>query len=213
MPESSSHGEAGSNREEDFESEGLLGTLSQDEISRALRPKMGAFLECFTDRYRSVEFLSGAIQLVFRVSVEGRVRWVYPAVSDIGDRVAERCLLERARRVHFSRPRGGEAEFSLPLAIDPQEEIRPPFPWNEARLSGVISEHSAALVSHCGPDLVAPIWRITVYVSPGGELLAAGASAANVDAAAKIDCVIDSIQAWPMPDPGSYPAKVSFTLQ
>jgi hypothetical protein len=37
-------------------------------------------------------------------------------------------------------------------------------------------------------------------------------AAPNKDAAEKIDCLVDALKQLPLPSPGSYAAKVSFTL-
>ncbi len=54
---------------------------------------------------------------------------------------------------------------------------------------------------------------VTAYVAPGGAVLAAGASVPDQAMAESLDCVSDAVRAWEMPDPGSYPAKVTFLLQ
>jgi hypothetical protein len=43
--------------------------------------------------------------------------------------------------------------------------------------------------------------------------MAAGAAADAPEAAESIDCVTQAVAAWAMPDPGSYPAKITFVLQ
>lgn len=46
----------------------------------------------------------------------------------------------------------------------------------------------------------------------GGKFKAIGMSAPNKDAAAQIDCLVDALKMLPLASPGSYVAKVSFTL-
>jgi hypothetical protein len=46
----------------------------------------------------------------------------------------------------------------------------------------------------------------------GGKFKAIGMAAPNKDAAEKIDCLVDALKQLPLPSPGSYAAKVSFTL-
>ncbi|HEX2677474.1 MAG TPA: hypothetical protein VHM19_12560, partial [Polyangiales bacterium] len=55
-------------------------------------------------------------------------------------------------------------------------------------------------------------YELTAYVSPGGSVLAAGASTDSPEAADKLDCLTDAVKSWKMPDPGSYAAKVTFSL-
>lgn len=185
--------------------EGLMGTISPMAVERGIEPRMGAFLQCFSERYHAVEVLGGHIELAFRIRTDGSVRWVYPRRSTIGDRATERCLVEQAARIRFSRPQGGEAEFAYPLELDPPDDVRPPLNWD----STYVEEHVGARdVSSCGRGS----YSVTVYIAPGGRVLAAGASSEDQGAADHLDCVADAVSEWEMPDPGSYPAKVTFAI-
>jgi hypothetical protein len=53
---------------------------------------------------------------------------------------------------------------------------------------------------------------VTAYVAPGGTVMAAGASAADPEMLEKLDCVTEHVKSWDLPDPGSYPAKVTFSV-
>ena len=46
----------------------------------------------------------------------------------------------------------------------------------------------------------------------GGKFKTIGMSAPNKDAAEKIDCLVDALKPLELPSPGSYPAKVTFSL-
>ena len=46
----------------------------------------------------------------------------------------------------------------------------------------------------------------------GGKFKAIGAAAPNKEAAEKVDCIVDALKPLDLPSPGSYPAKVTFTL-
>jgi len=200
-----------SQRQQDdgVEIEGLMGTISEMAVSRALEPRMGRFAQCFAERYDALDMVGGRIQFSFRIKVDGSVNWVYPHASTIGDRETESCLLNVAQGTRFERPRGGEAEFSWPLAFDPPDDVRPPFGWDAERATDAIEEHRQNVVSACGrgPFLV------TAYVRPGGEVLAAGASTTEQTAASNLDCVTTAVSGWTLPDPGSYPAKVTFEIR
>ena len=51
-----------------------------------------------------------------------------------------------------------------------------------------------------------------MLIARGGQVLAAGASAPEAEAAETLDCVTEAVREWIFPDPGSYPAKASFAL-
>lgn len=204
--EESSGSEAIHERNDGVAIEGLMGTISQMAVQRGIEPKMGRFLACFTRRYGQVELLGGHIEMAFRVHTDGAVRWVYPRASTIGDRETERCLLETASSIQFSRPAGGEAEFSYPLDLDPPEDVRPPLEWDATRVAAEV-ESNASTVAACGHG-----FSVTAYVDRGGRVLAVGASTSQQENAVNLDCVASAVSQWTMPDPGSYPAKVTFSL-
>lgn len=185
--------------------EGLMGTISTMAVERGIEPRMDRFLRCFADRYHAVEVLGGHIELAFRIKTDGSVRWVYPRASTIGDRATERCLVDQAAGIRFSRPHGGEAEFAYPLELDPPDDVRPPLNWDSAHIEEHVSRRD---VSSCGRGP----YSVTVYIAPGGRILAAGASSEEQDRSADLDCVADQVAEWEMPDPGSYPAKVTFAI-
>ncbi|HJL17757.1 MAG TPA: AgmX/PglI C-terminal domain-containing protein [Sandaracinaceae bacterium LLY-WYZ-13_1] len=188
---------------------GLMGTIPRDEVEGTLNPKMNDFMQCLAGRMGDVEFLAGDIRLSFRIHTDGSVAWVYPEESDFGDREAERCILEVARRTRFPRPRGGEAEFSWGFGFDAPDDVRPPLSWAADAL-GERSEDVSEVARSCDAhgDFV-----VTAYVEPGGAVLAAGGSTPDSESEATLDCILEAVRAWEMPDPGSYPAKITFPVR
>lgn len=189
---------------------GLMGTIRQDQVENALNPRMGRFQRCFMDRMGSVELLGGNIRLAFRVHVDGSVAWVYPEETDIGDRETEQCVLGVARGTRFPQPRGGEAEFHWGFGLDPSEDLRPPLSW-EADALGRAADDMRALGRRCGAR--GPGHTITAYINPGGEVLAAGGTMPDPESETALDCILEGVRGASMPDPGSYPAKITFTVR
>ena len=188
---------------------GLMGTIRQDQVVGALEPRMNQFMRCLEPRLAEVEFLGGDVRLSFRIREDGSVLWVYPSATTLGDRAAERCVLEVASRARFPRPRGGEAEFSWGFSFDPPDDVRAPLAWEPSRVTSALTTGGAALRARCGRAGL----RVTAYVAPGGRVLSAGASASDAESLAALDCVADGVRGWAMPDPGSYAAKVTFELR
>ncbi|MCB9611462.1 MAG: AgmX/PglI C-terminal domain-containing protein [Sandaracinus sp.] len=187
--------------------EGLMGTISAMAVQRALEPRIGRFFSCFNQRSGDVEVLGGRIVLSFRIRTDGSVLWVFPRESTIGDRATERCMLDVAASTQFSRPQGGEAEFTYPLEVDPPEDVRPPTFWDSSRVMTNVERVRGEIVD-CGNGP----FHVTAYVAPGGRVIAAGASTSEQTQSDALDCVAEAVSGWSMPDPGSYPAKVSFDL-
>ena len=189
-----------------MEVEGLYGTIPTRKIEQTLEPKLPRFARCFAEGAARVEIIAGRVEFYFRVALDGHVEWVYPRATSVGDRATELCLLDIARAARFPQPQGGgAAELSWGFEIDRNEDVRAPVALESAQLDPVIDENREALQS-CGRGA----FTVTAYVAPGGQVSAAGASADSIDAAARVDCVVDAVRTFRMPDPGSYPAKVSF---
>lgn len=206
-PEVTSGSERPARRDDGAQIEGLMGTISSTAVQRALEPKIGRFFHCFSQRSNAVQVLGGRIVLAFRVRVDGSVLWVYPRESTLGDRETERCMLDVAAGVRFSPPNGGEAEFSYPLELDPADDVRPATFWDASRVASNVDRVRGEIVD-CGTGP----FQVTLYVAPGGRVIAAGASTPDQEQADALDCVAQAVRGWSMPDPGSYPAKVTFGL-
>ncbi|MGE0788739.1 MAG: AgmX/PglI C-terminal domain-containing protein [Sandaracinaceae bacterium] len=186
---------------------GLMGTIRSDQVENALNPRMPRFTRCFADRMGTIELLAGDIRMSFRISTDGQVLWVYPSESTVGDRDTERCILDVARGTRFPRPNGGEAEFSWGFGLD-ADGPRPATSWSSTDLGTRESEVRAvgrecrARGSH----------RITAYIMPAGSVLAAGGTMPDPEGEGALDCILDRVRSMTMPDPGSWPAKVTFDV-
>ncbi len=189
---------------------GLMGTIRQDQVENALNPRMGRFQRCFEQRMRAVELLGGSIRLAFRIHLDGSVAWVYPTETDVGDRDTERCILDVARSTRFPQPRGGEAEFHWGFGLDPDEGLRPPLSWGDDSLR-TAAEEVRALGRRCNAR--GPGHTITAYIEPGGAVLAAGGTMPDENGEDALECILEAVRAIAMPDPGSYPAKITFTVR
>lgn len=195
--------------ENDMEVSGTLGTLPTHLIQQRLEPKLPSFQNCFVERSRQVEYIAGLIELYFRVKLDGSVRSVFPRGSTVGDRETERCILEIASRTRFPSPRGGgEAEFAWQFEVDPLQDVRPPVAWESERASSALRQHAGS-VRGCRKSAR---YTVTAYVAPGGTVITAGAAASAFEGSDSLDCVAEAVRSWAMPDPGSYPAKVTFSI-
>ncbi len=189
-----------------------MGTIPDYKIHERLEPKLPAFQDCFDRRAAQLEVVGGQIELYFRVSLDGRVSWVYPRQSSIGDRETERCVLAIAAATRFPEPQGGgEAEFAWGFEIPPPDDVRPPVDWDEARVRAAVRQGAHAIRACRGTEHASYI--ITAYVAPGGQVMSAGTAAGDQVPPQQLDCVSDAVREWQMPDPGSYPAKVTFTVR
>lgn len=193
--------------------EGILGTLSRDEVQRGIDRRMSRFIACFSQRYDALEVLGGEIELAFRINVEGGVRWVRASRSTLGDRATERCLVSAAEGARFRPPRGGEAEFSFPLHMQPPDDVRPAVSWPASRVDAALSRYGRDLLASCRPPGAGGGYQVTAYVARPGRVIAVGVTADDAALDESYDCVVEQVTSWELPSPGSYPARVSFEVQ
>jgi hypothetical protein len=190
-----------------MEVSGLMGTIPERKILAVLEPKLPKFQRCFFDGSRDVEHIGGEIELYFHVNLAGEVVWVYPRKSTVGHRATEQCILAEAQRAKFPEPKGGDAaEIAWGFAFD-SSAPRPPVDWSASDIGPALAENEG-LAASCGGGR----FSVTAYVAPGGQVIGAGAAADSETSAPNIDCIVEKVAGWSMPDPGSYPAKVSFEL-
>ncbi len=185
--------------------EGILGAISEQSVRRGMEARQGRFLRCFGARYEANELLAGSFTFSGRIRTDGRVRWVYLASSDVGDRATEACLVGVAEAARFTPPRGGEAEFRYAMAVDALE--RPAVAWPADQAAATLAAHREA-VDACAAQGV----EVTAYVAPGGAVTTVGAAVDDPERQGVLDCVTAEVASWTFPDPGSYPAKVGFRL-
>jgi hypothetical protein len=186
---------------------GLMGTIPDRKIRATLEPKLPSFARCFARGAADVEPIAGHMELYFRIALDGRVEWVYPRASSVGHRGTEQCVLDLARAARFPGPKGGDAaELAWSFEME-GGDVREPVEWQADNVQSVALESRDALQA-CG--LGPGDAMLTLYVAPGGSVVAAGGAARTREAAEQLDCALAVVAAWQLPDPGSYLAKVSF---
>lgn len=206
--ESSGHEREPETGQDSLNVQGLRGTLSQDEVQDVLEPRMPKFGRCVQKRSDAVEWLSGHVSLEFHVKTDGSVASVYPRESSMGDRATERCIEEVARGTRFPPPHGGEADFAWSLDVPLDDSIREPVALGAADVGEVLMASLPLVESTCG----AGNYTVTAYLDTEGKVVAAGASAGDEASAAKLDCVSETVQSFVFASPGSYAAKITFSI-
>lgn len=191
-----------------FAVSGLRGTLTQQEIQNALEPKLPKLLRCVEQRLGAVEVLAGSITFSFHVATNGQVASVTPTASSLGDRAAERCMLQVAEAVRFPEPHGGEADFAWPLEVPLDPELRPPVELRGDLVRDALAAPLSALAARCGGGLAV----VTAYVDPDGRVVSVGAAAPDIAGPVQLDCISEGVRGLAFPSPGSYLGKTSFTV-
>jgi hypothetical protein len=115
------------------------------------------------------------------------------------------------RKASWPLPVGGrigtaENGFGFEMTGD----VRPPVDWDSGEISEVLNQNAGAFEqckSGTGGSFTA-----TVYVDADGSALGAGVSAPSKEGERASDCLVDVLVGATYPSPGSWPAKVTFTL-
>jgi hypothetical protein len=197
--------------DDDLEISGLRGSLDQYDIERGVKPHARALSACYHGKVGSQRYIGGDIEFKFLISRSGEVKQVQLAKSDLGAWQIEKCLLDAARQMTFSRPKGGEAVFSLPLEFSATRSTR----WVEEdvgiqQVKPFLKELRACAreASTRNPRAVV----ITVYVGPRGVVKSVGfATSGKREIAAEwADCAETKIRAWTLADPLGRIAKLGF---
>jgi hypothetical protein len=187
-----------------------LGSVDPAAVKRTFHGLEDKFTGCQKQGLDRVEVLAGAMKFFVRIGEDGKARWAYLEESEVGDRDTEKCLIDAVLGASWPKPDGGEAEARYGMEL-PLQSTRPPTDWPSDKVTLAIGKHEGAIGKCKGGASEA--FRATMYVGPGGKVLAAGVVAATKDSDDKVDCLAGVLQKMKgLPSPGSWPAKVSFGL-
>jgi len=190
-----------------------LGQIDEGATKKTFERVSAGLMGCYTSGLSHLEYMAGDVKFYLRVKPDGHLRWVYLEESSLGDRDTETCMLGVLSSASWPLPEGGEAEVHHGLSFDAPPGVRPPTAWSADRVTPGVTQKSTA-ASACKQHGSAP-FRVTAYVAGAkgaGHVIAAGAAAPSAPAAADVDCLLGVVGSLKLPSPGSYPAKVSFSL-
>ena len=183
-----------------MEVSGLLGTLDPAAVAPVVERHWRTIEDCFTRGRGAAVYIGGRLIIGLRIGVDGAVRSARVAGGDLGAWPVERCVLAAARSWKFPRPRGGEAEVSVPLEL----------PARAAALADAskLAERALAVrlldLRPClkGGSEGEGVY-VTAYVAPGGVVTSAGFAPVpeNDYNEAWADCAHEKMLKWKLPDP------------
>jgi hypothetical protein len=190
-----------------------LGSIEPREVDAAFRTIQGELLECQKRGARRVEYLAGDVKFFIRINHEGQAKYVLLEESTLGDAETESCMRAAVMKGHWPKPVAGEdAEARKGFGFDVLD-AREPTQWGPEKVVGPLAAQDKAIKA-CLAGTNAS-FNVTVYVVPSGKdgrVEAAGVATANRDGDAKSECVHDAVMKLRFPSPGSYAAKLSFSL-
>jgi hypothetical protein len=190
-----------------------LGEIDEAATKKTFDRLSPALMACYTSGLTKLEYMSGDVKFYLRVKADGHVRWVFLEQTSLGDRDTETCMLGVLSSASWPLPEGGEAEVHHDLGFDAPQGVRAPTSWSSDRVANAIGQKTTA-VTACKQH-GSGTFQVTAYVAPhggAGHVVAAGATAPSATGADDVDCLLGVVKSMKLPSPGSYPAKVAFSL-
>jgi hypothetical protein len=192
---------------------GTRGHMDPEAVKAGLAEHAGELEGCFTSQVGKRRFLAGKVELKWQVAADGAITSVQLAQSDLGAWPVEKCLLDIARGMSFTKPKGGATDFSIPLEFSGKQSSTW---WDEEAGQAAVKNHLKDLAK-CEKSLTPPSDAVvTAYVGTRGKVVSVGfatAQEAGLDAAtwdAWADCAEKRITSWQLPDPRGSIAKLAF---
>lgn len=205
--------EVGDEAEDGMQVEGTLGQLDQVSIQEGLAPRMTAVTACFNRRVARKPYLGGQVDLGFRVARDGALKKLTMTASSVGDYAVEQCIRQEMQKASFSRPRGGEAEFTYSLTFQGRYS---PLVWDPGMVKDEINKNLEELLTkkegRKKTTLSAPNGLVvTFYVNRRGRVTTAGLVAEDPIDEEFAAAFIENLKRIEFVDPQSRCAKVTYT--
>lgn len=191
-------------------SEAEIGGLSGYDVERQFRALHPRVIACVHDASSRLEVIGGSVSVRMRVDREGNVRWAYLPDTSLGDRDAERCVLDLVKSRQWPRPKGGEGLAEASFEVEPIEAP------DELSDSGTrqLAKRARAAARPCMKGIRGE-FVATAYIGPDGRVMAAGVAPPNEDGEEAADCISDALLALRVVRRDRKPlaSKTSFSLR
>jgi outer membrane biosynthesis protein TonB len=179
-----------------------IGSLDEAGVKAAFGAARDAMTECLKDANRRAGYLYGDVEVAVRVAKDGAVTSAMPSESTLGDRTAEKCMVDAAARQKFPKAQGGkEAIARQRMGITARGRAAEQLGADQLGPAGA---QLRAALGRCAKGVT-----VTVYVDPDGKPVGAGAAAAEPEGASGLDCAVAAAMKLRFPSPGSWMGKVT----
>ncbi|MBX3192881.1 MAG: AgmX/PglI C-terminal domain-containing protein [Labilithrix sp.] len=211
-----------------------LGSIDPKKVEQTFKNlQVGAIETCHKQGRDRIEFLTGDVKVFLRIDGSGKVKYGFFEQTSIGDRETEKCILGALANASWPKPEGGEAEVRSGFGWGSGGE-REPTSWSSDKVTAALADAKDVKsdVGKCKSGVTGD-FVVTAYVEhddsapakpapakrgkkgdkdKGGKFKAIGVAPPSKEGAEKIDCIVDALKPLDLPSPGSYAAKVTFTL-
>jgi hypothetical protein len=182
-----------------------VGAMSEHDVAAIFKGTKEGVAACIEQASRKRAYLEGDFEVVLHIARGGRVLDVLPARSTLGDRGAERCILELMAKQTWPSPVGGKVgtvKQELGFAARGRAADR----VDASSLGGSADKAREALAA-CGSGNL----TVTAYLDSEGKVLGAGAATSDPEVVSQLDCASEALATVTFPSPGSYKGKVTIT--
>ena len=187
-----------------------IGGLDETKVNAIFESSLSRLEGCLQQGSSRVEFIGGSVSFFVKIDVSGKVEATYLEKSTLGDRDTEKCMLDAIRAKSWPRPVDGDIGLARKsFDFDPPNDVRPPSDYDQEHLNKALEKISGKLAS-CKNGRGS--YEATIYVATDGSVLAAGATPPDETGEESVDCLVSTLKSASFPSPGSWPAKVTFTL-
>ena len=187
-----------------------IGGLDEEKVNTAFESSLSALERCLQQGASRIEFLGGSVSFFVKIDMQGKVDGAYLEKSTLGDRDTEKCMLDAVRSKHWPKPVGGEHGLARKsFDFDPPNDVRAPADYDQDHLGKGLDKIASKLAS-C--KSAKGSYEATMYVATDGSVLSAGVTPPNEDGEEAVDCLVSTLKGAAFPSPGSWPAKITFTL-
>ena len=192
------------------------GHMEPAVIETGLAPHKETLSDCYMTKVGKRKWLGGKVAIHWDISKTGEITKVMLSESDLGAWPIEKCLLDTARAATFGKPKGGDADFSLPLEFAAKGKAAI---WDEDQALRAVGGQVAKLDDCTKPPKgkrnLKPIARpddvtVTLYIGPAGKAQSVGfSSSKSVIDEDWAECAEKAAMAWRLPDPKGGYAKLA----
>ncbi|HEY4056039.1 MAG TPA: AgmX/PglI C-terminal domain-containing protein [Kofleriaceae bacterium] len=191
---------------------GQHGHMEVEDVEAGIAPHKQAMADCYMSNVNRRKWLGGQVVVHWDIKKDGTVTEVRLAETDpgtnLGNWAIEKCILEVAKAATFAKPKGGDADFTIPMEFKPTGRL---VNWDEDQTVRAVGGQTSK-IAKCAKGKVTPpkgpVW-ITVYVGAHGKVQSVGfAGKASIDEE-WADCAVKAATGWRLPDPKGTIAKLS----
>jgi len=198
--------------EDGLEVQSTRGKMDPAVVQAVIEPHAQALQDCYLSRVGKQRWLGGKVELKWEIAKDGALISAQLVTSDLGAWPVEKCILDIARSMTFGKPKGGDADFTVPFEFTARGYAT----WWEADMAqNVVAKHVGDLAG-CAKAAKVPDptdVTVTLYVGTRGKVQSAGFSSPALIEDGWADCAHKKVTAWTLADPKGKVAKLAFVYR